>query len=144
MHRVVIDATVLVSAFLKAQSGGVSFDLLRSCAEGRFELFLSDDIIAETADVLLSRPHIRRRYQYPDAAVHEFCRGLAALATRVSDVPKVKVVRDPDDDMVIACALAARADYLVTRDKDLLTLAAHADVAIATPEAFSAVLRSEG
>lgn len=32
------------------------------------------------------------------------------------------VSRDPDDDQVIACAIAADADLIVTRDKDLLTL----------------------
>jgi predicted nucleic acid-binding protein len=53
MRRVVIDATVLVSAFLKARSGGASFDLLSLCEEGRLELYLSDEILAETADVLL-------------------------------------------------------------------------------------------
>ena len=143
MHKVVIDAIVLVSAFLKAQSGGASFELLRFCAQGAFELYLSDDIIDETADVLLSRRHIRRRYQYPDTAVREFCRGLMGMATMVSDIPEVRIVRDPDDDMVIACALAAHADYLVTRDKDLLALASHKGVIIMTPEAFLGLLRTE-
>ena len=45
-----------------------------------------------------------------------------ALASIVFPVPEVRVVRDPNDDMIVACAMAAGADYLVTRDEDMLSL----------------------
>jgi predicted nucleic acid-binding protein len=45
-------------------------------------------------------------------------------------------VRDPNDDMTIACALKARADYVVTRDKDLLSLGAHEGIGMVTPRQF--------
>ena len=52
-----------------------------------------------------------------------FCRLLRPGGHVASHLPEVTgVVRDPNDDMVIACALAASASYLVTRDPDLLTL----------------------
>ena len=39
------------------------------------------------------------------------------------DIPlKSRVCRDPDDDVVLACAVSARADYIVSGDKDLLVL----------------------
>lgn len=44
-----------------------------------------------------------------------------------------RVVRDPNDDMVIACALAGRAGYVVTRDKDLLSLGLYEGVRMVTP-----------
>lgn len=44
--------------------------------------------------------------------------------------------------MVLACALAAAVQYLVTRDKDLLVLRQYEGVAIVTPEAFLEWLRS--
>jgi predicted nucleic acid-binding protein len=47
----------------------------------------------------------------------------------------------PEDDMVLGCAVAAGADYLVTRDKDLLSLVEYAGIKIVTPEVFRAVLR---
>ena len=43
--------------------------------------------------------------------------------------------------MIIACALAADADYIVTRDKDLLSLRKYENISIITPEAFLEVLR---
>lgn len=44
--------------------------------------------------------------------------------------------------MVLACAVAAGAAYLVTRDKDLLVLQQYHGVTIVTPEAFLSWLRS--
>lgn len=55
----------------------------------------------------------------------------------VADLPPVTgVVRDPNDDMVVACALEADADYIVTRDKDLLSLGTYEGIRIVTPRQF--------
>jgi transposase len=47
-----------------------------------------------------------------DADVAEFCSDLLAVAVMETELPAVQVVRDAGDDMILACALAARADYL--------------------------------
>jgi uncharacterized protein len=141
MIRVVLDSTVLVSAFLNAVKGGVSFDLIGLTEEGAFQLFLSDGILEETVRVLSTRPRIRKRYTYPIEKVTDYYRSLVDLATIVPVTPGLRVVRDPNDDMILACAIAASADYLITRDKDLLILDKHEGIAILTPEAFLQVLR---
>ena len=141
MPSAVADTTILVSAFLRAKVGGASFDLLGLAHEGVFDLYLSNDILEETARVLLESARIRRRYVYSDQAVVDYCRALSRLATVVSRVPTIKVVRDPNDDMILAAALAAKAKYLVTRDDDLLVLKTYKRVAIVTPEVFLAILR---
>jgi uncharacterized protein len=141
MPRAVIDSTVLISAFLTQR--GVSGELLRSARSGAFLLFLSEAILEETHGVLLDdeRRH-RRRYRYPDTQVTAFVDGLRDFATLVSNLPQVTVViRDPNDDMVIATALTARARYLITRDLDLLSLRTYENITIITPEAFMALLR---
>ena len=142
MPNTVIDTTVLVSAFLRPYVGGASFDLLQLAHEGAFELFLSDDILEETARVLLASVRIRRRYVYPDEAVIEYCRGLSCLATIVTRVPTIRIVRDPSDDMILAAAIVAKAEYLVTRDDDLLSLGKHKRITMLTPEAFLAMIRA--
>jgi predicted nucleic acid-binding protein len=48
MPKAVLDTTVLVSAFLKANPGGASFDLLQNAHQGAYELFISNDILDET------------------------------------------------------------------------------------------------
>ena len=77
----------------------------------------------ELRSTLVERRRIRRRYHYTDAQVHELCRDLERVADMIAESPAVRVVeRDPNDDMVIACAVEGRVDYVVTRDKDLLSL----------------------
>jgi len=143
MAKAVLDTTVLVSAFLKPVSGGVSFDLLRFAEQGSFDLCLSNDILEETARVLLREGRMRKRYAYPDSAVVEFCRNIATLSTIVDNLPEVSIVRDPEDDMIIASAIAAEADYLVSRDKDLLVLGEHDGIKIVSPEEFLRALRDD-
>jgi putative PIN family toxin of toxin-antitoxin system len=105
------------------------------------ELSSSSDILEEVAEVLIDRGHIRRRYQYPDPAAVEFCKSVARLAVIVGAVPEIKAVRDPDDGKIIGCAVAAGADYIVTRDKDLLSLGTYERIVMITPEEFLYVVR---
>jgi len=142
MAKAVLDTTVLVSALLNLNPGGVSYELLRLAKQGTFELFISDDILEETAETL-HYPRLRERYAYADADIIAFCQDLALIGTVIGDVPIVRVVRDPDDDKIIACAVAADADYLVTRDKDLLTLKEHEGICIISPEMFLRILRGQ-
>lgn len=144
MPDVVIDSTILVSAFLTATSGGASHELLRFAAEGAFTLHLSPAIVRETEDVLLTRKHLRDRYRYDDEDVREFIAGLQVLAEVTAEITDVRrVVRDPNDDIVIACAIAVDADYIVTRDKDLPDLQRHDDITIVSPEEMLARLRGQ-
>lgn len=55
----------------------------------------------------------------------------------VTPVPlAAPVCRDPDNDRVLAAAMAAAADAIVTGDQDLLVLKAHAGIAILSPRQF--------
>ena len=63
----------------------------------------------------------------------------------MTDLPQLAVViRDPNDDMVIATAQRAQAAYIVTRDKDLLSLQYYEGITMITPEAFIAIVREHG
>jgi uncharacterized protein len=142
MIRAVFDTTVLISAFLRP--GGVSDELL-TLAGKEFTFLLSAPIIAETERKLLTSPKIRKRYHYPDEAVERYVERLselAALAGLVESLPPLSgVVRDPNDDVIVATAVAALADHLVARDKDLLDLGDYQGTPIITPEVFRGLLR---
>ncbi|MBI3360719.1 MAG: putative toxin-antitoxin system toxin component, PIN family [Chloroflexi bacterium] len=58
-------------------------------------------------------------------------------ATRVALGEVAPVVADPDDNVVIACAVTGKADYIVTGDHHLLDLNEYAGVKIMTPRAFA-------
>ena len=140
MLTAVADSTVLVSAFLRKE--GVSAILLREAAGGVFELFLSQEIITETETVLFEREHLRRRYPYTDEDVTEFCQFLQRSFSLVTELPPLTgIVRDPNDDMIIATAQRANTAYIMSRDNDLLALQRYEDITIITPEAFMALVR---
>jgi putative PIN family toxin of toxin-antitoxin system len=91
--------------------------------DGRLELFLSPDILAEVRDVL-TRPRTLRKFPaLTPEAVGVFLLDLASHATTLSAVPKVfSLARDPKDEPYINLAAVAQARYLVSRDNDLLDL----------------------
>ena len=143
MPNAVLDSTVLVSAFLRQE--GLAALLLRQAAGGVFELSLSRAILTETETTLVEREHIRRRYSYSNEEVTAFCQELGASFPVLTDLPPVTgIVRDPNDDMVLATAQAAQATHLVTRDRDLLSLQTYQDIIIITPEVFMGLLREQG
>jgi putative PIN family toxin of toxin-antitoxin system len=112
MIRVVFDTNLLVSAFLSRDNpGGVSRELLRFAREGTFQLLLSPEIIAETLATLTGSERAQQRYGYTPTMAAQFCDSLFAIATIVVDPPPISgaVPRDPDDDKIIACVIAADA-----------------------------------
>ncbi|MDZ4760997.1 MAG: putative toxin-antitoxin system toxin component, PIN family [Alphaproteobacteria bacterium] len=135
----VLDTTVLASAFLTP--GGVAAKALDH-ALSDYRLILSFDSLSETSRKLLTKRKIRRSYLYTDEAVGDYVQHLLSLAgmTVRDPQPLSGIVRDPEDDMIIACAATAAADYLVSRDKDLLVLGAYGATAIVTPRSFLEVL----
>jgi putative PIN family toxin of toxin-antitoxin system len=141
MRRAVFDTTVLVSAFLTPR--GVAGELVTLAAAGTFELLLSSAIIIETWRTLISSEHIRDRYPYSDERTYMFCLSLQEIAAEVlrTTQPLTGVVRDPEDDMILACAVDGRADTIVSRDKDLLSIGTFQSVPIISPEVFRQQLR---
>jgi putative PIN family toxin of toxin-antitoxin system len=62
---------------------------------------------------------------------------VVASASVVRPAKRVKICRDPSDDMIVNCCLAAGADYLVSGDRDLLEIPEAAlPFRIVTPAAF--------
>ena len=140
-RRAVLDSSVLVSAFIKPH--GTTAQLLRAAEGGAFVLYLSPEILAETAEVLL-RPKITERYRRAPGAAQEFCAGLGESAQLVRGLPALRgaVPLDPKDDVIVATAVKAAADYLVTGDRrHLLALGAYEGIRIVTPREFLDELR---
>jgi uncharacterized protein len=134
MLKVVLDSSVLVSGFLT--DGGTTATLLSRYRQGEFVCCCSPWIVAETQRALL-RPRNMRRYRYRPEDVRQFLDGLAGSARFFPDATEVvAVTRDPSDDRVIACAVVAQADYLVTGDDDMLVIGEHKGILMVTPRQF--------
>jgi putative PIN family toxin of toxin-antitoxin system len=127
--RLVLDTNVVVSALLW---GGLPYQLLQLAVDGEVTLYTSPALVAELSEILV-RPHSKERLtnQGTDAqAIAELYRSFA-FSVEPASVPRV-VPDDPDDDHVVACAVAAGAHLIVTGDKHLLKLVGHQGIGIVT------------
>jgi len=73
---------------------------------------------------VLTRPKVRQRFSaLTDETVAAFLARVSLFALAVSDVPRVvSLPRDPKDEKYLDLAVAAGAEWLVSRDNDLLDL----------------------
>jgi predicted nucleic acid-binding protein len=99
--------------------------------------------LEETAAARAASERNRRRYKYFDEHIVAYCEELAR-GTVIFDIPILTgIVRDPNDDMIVRWAVAVIADFLDSRDKDLLTLGSYEASDMVTPESFLHILRDE-
>jgi putative PIN family toxin of toxin-antitoxin system len=111
--KVVFDTNVLVAAARSKQ--GASFALLSMLPSARFQLALSVSLYTEWQAVMMRPENLPLGMTLQDAKA--FLRYLTSIA-HLQDVfylwrPRLK---DPDDDMVLECAVAAGCRYIVTHN----------------------------
>ncbi len=137
MARAVLDSSVLISAFLTPR--GTCAELLRAGERGAFVLCLSPELLADMTPPLLRDERLQAKYGYDRKRVAAFCERLLLAGNLVTDLPDLAgaVPLDPKDDQIVATAVAARADDLVTGDRPhLLDLGAHEGIRIVRPREF--------
>lgn len=128
--RVVLDTNVVVSALLW---GGTPFQLLHAATEGQIVLATSPALLDELRSVL-NRSHLTARLLSKRSSVAQAIELYSQLTLLVSPLSTPRVVpADPDDDQVIACAIAAHASIIVSGDTDLLSLNPYQRIQILSP-----------
>ena len=124
--KVVFDTNVVVAALLP---NGLCHEAFRRAARRRV-LVSSIALLDELKSTL-------RRKFIITATVRTFLQTFHEQIQLVEPTPLPSpVCRDPDDDLVLATALAAAADRIVTGDHDLLVLRVHKGVRLVTPRQF--------
>jgi putative PIN family toxin of toxin-antitoxin system len=125
MHRrVAFDTNVLVSALVFP--GGRGEAALRRIIEQTDQLVLSRPIVDELLDVL-ARKFARNAEELAHVAVF-----VTELAVVVAPKRRLRVVKDNPDNRILECAVAGRAEVIVTGDKALLALKLYEKIRILT------------
>ncbi len=125
--RLVLDTSAVVSGLLWQ---GVPGKLIDAAQAGYVTLLTTLPLLAELQGVL-ARDRFSDQLAARSLDATELFEGYASLAIAVmpADIPAV-VTRDPADDAVLACAVAAQADLIVSGDSDLLNLKSYLGIPI--------------
>lgn len=124
--RLVLDTNVVASALLW---GGVPRLLLQAAREKRVALFTSTPLLAELTDIL-GRPKFAKKIEASMLSLDQLVDRYRELTIVVRPTPVSGIAPDPDDDVVIGTALAAKADWIVTGDQPLLSVATYQGIQI--------------
>ncbi len=130
--RLVLDTNVVISALLWR---GTPYRLLETIRrQESLQLYSSSALLEELTDVA-SRPALAKRLAAIGKTAPQILTDYLEAIELVEPVDVPRVARDPDDDHVLACALAANAELIVSGDLDLLALTAYERIPIVTPAA---------
>ncbi len=128
--RLVLDTNIVASGLLWY---GAPARLIDAATADEVELCTSRILLAELARIL-RRAKFAKAVSATGLCVDDLVMRYAELATLVTPTPiPPTILRDPDDDHVLACALAAAADLIVSGDKKhLLAIKSYKDIPIVT------------
>jgi len=129
LYTVVLDSNVLISAIV---FGGKPRVILESIIEGKLKLAFSEALLEEIEAVLQGKK-FRFSPQITDLIITEL-QSISEILHPTSTVSVIK--KDPADNKVIECAIAANADFIISGDAHLLELGEYRNIKILSPSDF--------
>jgi len=112
--KVVFDTNIFISAFVVP--GGKAEEAYLHALRGDIILCTSVAILTETAKKL------REKFDWEEKEIIRLLRKISKVAEIIKIQPHLHILADEPDNRVIECATAAKADFVITGDKHLLTL----------------------
>lgn len=135
--RAVLDTVVFVRALInpKGRWGRLLFE-----HSDKYVIVLSPEIVKEILDVI-NRPELHRRFpEMADLPRMDLVLSRLEEAEVVEPQERLEVCRDPNDNKFFECAIAARADYIVSEDKDLLVVAEYKGIRTVSAAEFLTIV----
>ena len=138
MIRAVLDSNIISALLIQ---GSLPWRILAAAYVAAFRCFSSDAIVTEVFTALDSR-RVRRKYPIDPIEIERLRRFLESAPVRIPITVTVQgVATHPEDDLILATAVSAQAEYLVTGDRQLPALGQYQGVRIVTPPDFAEILR---
>lgn len=139
MIRAVLDVNVFVGCAINKDSRGAQI-LARI---GEYISFTTEKILDDLLRVM-HYDRIRSKHKMTDDEIVEFIKWVRKQNAVLPGLVEITVVHeDPDDDVIVACAIEAMADYIVSADHHLLDLKHYREIQIVAPAAFLDILDRE-
>jgi putative PIN family toxin of toxin-antitoxin system len=118
LKRVVIDANTLASGSVNPHPESATSLIYNELTGARLEVIICPELLGEITDTL-HKPYFLDRAGETD--VEDILAGIADACTMLEDPAEIEtILRDPEDDYLVALARTAKAELIVTGDKDLL------------------------
>lgn len=134
---IVLDTNVIVSALLSPH--GPPAEIIKLWEADRIEVVTSPPLLAELERVL-AYPRVREHFADP-RSVPAFLKRFRMVVTLVEPESPLNVIdRDPPDNRVLECAVAASASYIISGDDHLLALGDYRGIVILKPADFLLVM----
>lgn len=125
--RLVFDTNVVISGLLWR---GPPRTLLESAMTRQIDVYSCWELIAELR-ATIQRPKFSKKIRATGLSAQQLCDSYLAITKIVKITPlPIQISRDPADDIVLACATAAKADAVVSGDNDLLAIRAYQNIPI--------------
>lgn len=126
--RVVLDTNQHISAIIRPN--GHPAQIVKFWRIGLIEVAISPFILEEF-EAVVHRPRIQQKHNLSDADIAEYLEGLRTFAVLVPGAVTVNAVPDdPDDNIIIACAIEAEVDMIISGDQHLLSLGSYQGIPI--------------
>ncbi len=131
--RTVLDTNIIISGLL---THGSPRRILDAARDGIIEVFTSPTLIRELEEVL-NRKKFSGRFETAGVTPQELVLGVLALSNVVEpeEIEPV-ILSDPDDDAVLACAISAECEVIISGDGDLLNLKEYKEIRILSAVEF--------
>ena len=126
--RVVLDTNQHISAMIRPD--GHPAQIVKLWRIGVIELAISPPILEEFK-IVVHRPRIQQKYNLLDSDIAEYLEVLRVFTVLVPGTITINaVLDDPDDNIIIACAIEAEANVIISGDQHLLSLGSYQEIPI--------------